>query len=161
MATLRFNFRGVGRSAGGYSGIDEYRDVRAAASFMREELAGLPVCLAGYSFGSVMAALAVAEGQPAAALALVALAVRWEEFMPTFLEGLAAYPGPVLSVCAECDDVAPPDEVAGLLLELGVRPRTVTIPGADHFFIGHQDRVGGAVAAFMRAASLGEPFEEA
>ena len=41
LATLRFNFRGVGGSAGTFSGTEEYRDVEAAAAFLRGRLAAL------------------------------------------------------------------------------------------------------------------------
>jgi alpha/beta superfamily hydrolase len=156
LVTLRFNFRGVGRSAGSYSGTEEYRDVRAATAFLRQELPGLPVSLAGYSFGSVMSALAVVEGEDVASLALVALAVRWEEFMPGFLSRLGDYGGPVLSVLAERDDIAPPEEVTAFLQSTGVQPHTVVVPDVDHFFVGSQDAVADAVAGFARAVSLGD-----
>jgi len=77
LATLRFNFRGVGNSEGSYSHSREYRDVSAAARFLRGRLAEeAGVVLAGYSFGAGMSALAVAQGaegtEDVAGLALVA-----------------------------------------------------------------------------------------
>lgn len=52
LSTLRFNFRGVGRSTGAYDGgPGEADDVLAAVSFLREKGAR-EVLLAGYSFGA-------------------------------------------------------------------------------------------------------------
>lgn len=52
-STLRFNFRGVGKSQGGYDeGRGETEDVMAAVDFLLKELALPGVDLAGYSFGS-------------------------------------------------------------------------------------------------------------
>lgn len=151
LATLRFNFRGVGRSEGAYSGVEEYRDVQAAAGFLRAELGGgLPVALAGYSFGSVMASVAVTEGEAAVGLALVAFPLRWEEFMPGFFAHLGEYAGPVLALCGERDDIAPPGEVEGFLRGVGIDPTIVVIPGADHFFAGSQESVGATVGEFLR-----------
>ncbi len=54
-STLRFNFRGVGKSGGSYSeGIGEKEDVSAAIEFLHENLKDLkiPLLLMGYSFGA-------------------------------------------------------------------------------------------------------------
>src|SRR5262245_60364854 len=53
--TLRFNFRGVGQSAGAYSGWDgEIGDVAAAAAYARKRTGARPLWVAGFSFGSWM-----------------------------------------------------------------------------------------------------------
>jgi len=66
-STLRFNFRGVGESEGRHGGgTDEVEDVRAAIEFVRQQAEGddALVVLAGYSFGSWVAASALAgDGQ--------------------------------------------------------------------------------------------------
>jgi len=52
-AVLRFNFRGVGRSAGAYDqGVGEQDDFRAALTFLGERYPGLPLVAAGFSFGA-------------------------------------------------------------------------------------------------------------
>lgn len=154
LATLRFNFRGVERSAGSFQGLEERRDVQRAAAFLREQLPGLPVALAGYSFGAVMSALAVAEGEPAAALALVAFAVAWDEFMPAFFTPLQDYRGKVLALCGELDDVGPPAEVETFLRGLGVDLTMVVVPGADHYFGGRTAEVGEKVGEFLAGALI-------
>ena len=74
-AALRFNFRGVGESAGSYDhGDGETQDAIAAANFIRGEFPGLPLTLAGFSFGGYVQAHAAEELQPQH-LVLVAPAV--------------------------------------------------------------------------------------
>jgi len=55
-ACLRFNFRGVEGSAGGYSeGRDEPRDIVAAVTTIGAEVPDTPIVLAAWSFGADMA----------------------------------------------------------------------------------------------------------
>src|SRR6266446_4161874 len=52
-AVLRFNFRGAGASAGGFTnGPGEIDDFRAALDFMQGRYAGAPLWAGGMSFGS-------------------------------------------------------------------------------------------------------------
>jgi uncharacterized protein len=149
LTSLRFNFRGVGASEGRYSGWDERKDVRAAAAFLSAHLdPGLPLSLVGYSFGAMMSALAVIDGERPAGLALIAFVVQWDEFLPRSFEGLGEFRGPVLAVCGERDELAPPEAVQAFLEGVGVSPRLVVIPGADHFFAGRQQEVADTVADF-------------
>lgn len=163
MVTLRFNFRGVGGSQGIYSGSEEYRDVEAAAAYLRRQLAALagepgpgvkelPMALAGYSFGSVMAAMAATGTVPVQALVLVAFVVTWEEMPAHALERLGGFRGPVLAVCGDRDDLAPPQEVERVLAELNLDFSLNVVQGADHFFEGRQRQVGERVAAFLDMA---------
>ena len=53
LPTLRFNFRGAGKSVGTFTGGDgEREDVRAALDYLAAHFPGLPVCLMGFSFGA-------------------------------------------------------------------------------------------------------------
>src|SRR5258708_30926481 len=50
---LRFNFRGAGLSAGVHDrGLGERDDVRAALNFLASEFPGVPLMVAGFSFGA-------------------------------------------------------------------------------------------------------------
>jgi hypothetical protein len=162
LATLRFNFRGVGGSGGSYSGIDEYRDVEAAAGYLRGRLdaadggleaarPGRPIALAGYSFGSIMAAMAAVGKVPVQGLALIAFVVTWED-LPSVVERLAAFTGPVLALCGENDEIAPPEEVERVLSRMKLDFSLSIVDGADHFFAGAQREVGERVAAFLSDA---------
>jgi uncharacterized protein len=162
LATLRFNFRGVGLSKGTYSGFDEFRDVEVAALYLRGRLddtyglvepigRGRPLALAGYSFGSIMAAMAAVGEVPVQALAMIALPVGWEDF-PTVVDRLTAFPGPVFALCGEKDGIAPPEEVEQILRSINVDLSFSVVEGADHFFAGTQREVGERVATFLDEA---------
>lgn len=158
-ATLRFNFRGVGRSRGSYSGRDEYLDVVAAASYLRSRMGAvsstlpadaLPLILIGYSFGSVMAASALSIVRPEAVV-LIGLPVRSELLSEASAEGLRSFSGPLLAVCGEYDDIAPPAAVDATLRALGVDYRMHVLEGTGHFFEGRQREVGDSAASFVVA----------
>jgi alpha/beta superfamily hydrolase len=130
LATLRFNWRGVGASAGQASGElamgrDDYL---AALAFLRDTVTP-PFVACGYSFGAA-AALAAIEGPLIRRLILVSPP-------PALLDRdrLAAFHGKIIIVTGEWDEVAPARELEGLQapeaeLELRVLEET------DHFFMG-------------------------
>ena len=162
LATLRFNFRGVGASEGSYSGFDEYRDVEAAAAYLRVRLdesdggtdaagRGRPLALAGYSFGSIMAAMAAVGKTAVQALALIAFVVSWEDLRPV-IDRLAAFPGPVFALCGENDEISPPDKVERALTQMKLDFSLSVLSGADHFFAGAQREVGERTADFLANA---------
>jgi len=156
-ATLRFNFRGVGGSEGAYSGRDEYRDVEAASAYLRSRMTTvpestpgheLPLAVAGYSFGSVMAAVSAMTIMPDV-LVLIGFAVESDLFPRAALERLRMFPNPVLAVCGERDDLAPPEVVRAALAGINVDFRLRVVEGTGHFFEGRQREVGEAVASFI------------
>lgn len=125
-ATLRFNFRGVGESAGSYDhGNGETLDAIAAVTFLRSEFPDLPLLMAGFSFGGYVQARAAAELQPQR-LVLIAPAV-----------GRFAMPDVPANTLLIHGDL---DEVVGLEAVLHwARPQhlpVVVVEGAGHFFHG-------------------------
>ena len=60
---LRFNFRGTGRSEGHHDGEAEAGDVLAAMTWLEREF-GLPLVVAGFSFGAAMVLKACCGGEP-------------------------------------------------------------------------------------------------
>jgi hypothetical protein len=151
-ATLRFNFRGVGRSTGIHGGgRDEQRDIEAAVTSLREATgAGLPLALAGYSFGATVAAQVVARQDADAAvtgLALIAPPVAVMGDAP-FL-ALAAIDVPLLIVAGSRDEYCPRDALEALRRSLPRAAFTV-IDGANHFFFGKLFPLGEAVAGWAR-----------
>ena len=81
-STVRFNFRGLDGSEGTPTGgLSEHEDVAATITWVRAQGA-TRVALAGYSFGALMAARAVAEGAEVSAFAAVGF--------PTTILGKAA-----------------------------------------------------------------------
>jgi alpha/beta superfamily hydrolase len=125
-ATLRFNFRGVGASAGSYDeGNGETLDAIAAANFMRGEFPGLPLLLAGFSFGGYVQACAAQQLHPHQ-LVLVAPAVG-RFAMPDV-------PANTLLIHGDLDEVV---ELQVLLQ--WARPQhlpVIVLAGAEHFFHG-------------------------
>lgn len=139
---LRFDFRGVGSSDGeSAGGTEEVGDVLAAAAWLEERHPGVPLVLAGYSFGAVMA-LRAAASHPCRALLLVAPP-------PALLAPgeLLASAVPVSVVSGDRDGFCP---LAELHEATGGRLPTTVIAGADHFFSGFEDEVRDAAAAFAR-----------
>jgi hypothetical protein len=145
-ATLRFNFRGVGASAGSYAeGRGETDDLLAVVGFGRGRLPGLPLWLGGFSFGSFVA-LRGQEAAGAARLVTVAPPVgRWD------FGALAAPRCPWLVIQGDQDDLVDHRAVAAWLGSLAPQARLVLLPGAEHFFHGRLHDVKEAVAAFLAA----------
>lgn len=146
LATLRFNFRGVGASGGAWDeGRGEQDDVRDALAHLRG-LLGPParVALAGYSFGAAMAAAVAADGEPLAGLALIAppLARRGLPALAVALEG------PLLIVAGSRDTYCPAEALASLA---GAWPNALVtvIDGADHFFFGGLEALDAAVTGWV------------
>jgi len=151
LATLRFNFRGVGDSGGSWDeGLGEQDDVRAALTHLRLLLPGdARLALAGYSFGSMMAAAIAGEGRPLGGLALVAppLGMR-----PLGSMSGPAVDGPLLIVAGSADQYCPPDALAALGQTLPKATVTV-LDGVNHFFFGGLDRLAGALDGWAAAIS--------
>jgi alpha/beta superfamily hydrolase len=125
---VRFNFRGVGGSAGAWDhGHGEIDDAVAVIAALRNP--DLPLALGGFSFGAYVASHAAARepvgGKPER-LILVGPAVT------NFT--LAPVPQDTIVIHGETDDVVP---LAGVLdwARPQVLPVTV-VPGTGHFFHG-------------------------
>ncbi len=129
--TLRFNFRGIGASAGQWAeGQGEIDDALAVLAAHRQP--GQPLVLGGFSFGGYVATQAAARlaalgpEQTARRLVLVAPAVT------NFVA--AAVPTDTVLVQGELDDVVPMQAVLDW-----ARPQQLPVtvlPGAGHFFHG-------------------------
>jgi hypothetical protein len=143
IAALRFNFRGVGRSAGTYDdGRGEQDDVRAAlaCAAARPEVDAARLGLAGYSFGAVMAALTADE---VAALALIAPPLAATDLG----DRLTTFPRPLFLLAGERDQSCPADALHRLAAQS--RAELVLVPGADHFWFGQERRIEEAVGDFL------------
>ena len=134
-AALRFNYRGVGASAGSYAdGEGELEDALAVVGLVRDRWPDAALWLAGFSFGGVVAARAAAVVEPAR-LITIAPAVN---ILDAKLDRLPAVPW--LVVQGEADDVVPAADVQAWVARCGeqgaCQPELVLLPGVGHFFHG-------------------------
>jgi alpha/beta superfamily hydrolase len=148
LATVRFNFRGVGRSTGTHGGgVAERADLAAAAGYAGQLVSDPDgVALAGYSFGAIVVA-AVAPGRRLAGVALVAPPLGMTG--PDGLGRLDEISAPVLIIGAGRDEYCSRD----LLEQLRVRtPRAEVhvIEDSGHFFFGKLYPLGERVAVWAR-----------
>ena len=144
LASLCFNWRGVGASAGSTSGDagDADEDYAAALAHL-EQTVGLPILACGYSFGAVTA-LRVAAGQPRVKrLVLVAPPLSM-----LAQEDLAAVSGRALVVAGERDRFAPAAELEERVATVD-HVHCAVVPGADHFFATGLAEISREVAAWL------------
>jgi len=147
VATLRFNFRGVGASDGRYgAGVGEAEDARAAVALLQERSGVGHVSLAGYSFGA-MVALTAGHDHPGVDR-LIAVALPLPMFDLSFL---AACEKPKLFVLGERDQYCPLPALERAVTMLAGTNRLERLAGADHFLAGREHDVGAQIAAFVGA----------
>ncbi len=144
IASLRFNFRGVGQSEGTYDdGRGEVDDALAAVSFLAglEEVSCAGVGMMGYSFGGTVALKAGMRDDTVKAVAAVS---------PVEIPDLGG-PKPRLVVCGAADSLVP---AAGALREKeriigGGAGSIELVEGADHFWSGCEGVMAGLVCSFF------------
>jgi alpha/beta superfamily hydrolase len=144
---LRFNFRGIGKSEGHYTGGEgEMVDVIAAMAWLEGQREVVPerMALVGYSFGAWVG-LRVAECEPERIKTTVAVAVY---LGPAPADWLADYRRPKCFIHGERDRIVAIDDVRDLVARLP-EPKTFYPISADHFFIGREDEIGQLVASFL------------
>ena len=145
MATLRFNFRGVGRSGGEHGGGEaEVEDVKAAVTYLLSRQTVPTVVVAGYSFGSMVGLRAGAADPRVHKLIGVALPVGVGD--PSFLLGANK---PTLLISGDRDNYSPIPALQGLFAKLPEPKALVTVAGADHFFWGQEEEVAKAAVEFL------------
>jgi alpha/beta superfamily hydrolase len=136
---IRFNFRGVGSSAGSYAeGVGEREDALAVVAWARARWPGRRLFLGGFSFGAAVAAAIAARVAPAG---LVTVAPPIDRLPADFAAPLC----PWLLIHGEDDDVVPAAPVLEWCAALAVPPRIVLLPGVGHFFHGRLSALTEAV----------------
>ncbi|MFC4820004.1 alpha/beta hydrolase [Dokdonella ginsengisoli] len=129
LATVRFNFRGVGRSEGVHDdGVGETDDLIRIARWAREQRPGDALWLAGFSFGSYVAMRGAEALDPAQMILVAPPAGRWD------FARLAAPRCPWLIVQGEADEVVDPAAVYAWAATLQPAPTVVRLPDTGHFF---------------------------
>lgn len=150
IATLRFNFRGVGASTGRHDqGNAEQDDVKAAVGYLLSRQSFGTVAVAGYSFGSLVGLRAGADDPRVHRLIGVALPIVSRD--ASFLEGVTK---PKLLISGDRDDYSPVAELRALAARCGEPKALRIIDGADHFFAGREAAVAEAAASFLTGATI-------
>jgi alpha/beta superfamily hydrolase len=146
IASLRFNWRGVGASAGEPSGdaADADADYRAALDQMAETVGG-PIVACGYSFGAAAAAR-VAQGERRVDR-LILVAPPPAMLPPGGFERLAR---PVLVLVGERDSLVEPARLHELARGAG-GVKVEVVPMADHFFGAGLADLSRLAAAWLEA----------
>lgn len=146
LVALRINFRGVGKSTGEHAeGIGEKEDVVAGIDYLVRNYNGLPVTVAGFSFG-----------------ARVGLEVGLEDDRVEYLIGIGAPVDsynfdflkecrkPLLLVHGERDEIGDVKKVKSIAEELSrhAAVKLKIIKGAGHFFEGHLNELREAITTW-------------
>jgi alpha/beta superfamily hydrolase len=148
---VRFNFRGVGKSAGTHAdGVGERDDALAVVSWCRARWPQRPLYLGGFSFGAAVALGVAASVSPAG---LVTVAPPVDRLPSDFVAPTC----PWLLIHGEADDVVAPGPVLEWCATLPMPPKIVLLPGVGHFFHGRLAALTDAVKDVFGAelAALG------
>lgn len=138
---VRFNFRGVGASAGVHDGgAGEVDDLRTVVAWARERYPGLPLHVAGFSFGAAVALMG-ANTLDAASVLVVAPPVE-----RLAVPAAGTLHPPLAIIHGDADTL-----VALQATQRWAAPRPVqVISGADHFFHGHLGLLKQAAVGFWQ-----------
>jgi uncharacterized protein len=154
IATLRFNFRGVGRSEGDHEeGVGEQADVSGALDFL-QSAQGVDkgrLGLAGYSFGTKVAMPVALREERVRAVAMVSPFLDDADW-----ERLKTYAVPKLFICGSEDSFISPHKVKRLVGEAAPPSECEAVFGADHFWCGFEGKIGRKVSDFFRTAFPGQ-----
>jgi alpha/beta superfamily hydrolase len=152
LATMRFNFRGTGRSTGRHDGgAGERDDVRAALRVLADRLSPVgTVALAGYSFGAAVASAVAVGGEPLNGLALVAPPLAVAAYRPA--TSMPNVDGPVLVVAGDADEHCRVIDLEGLRTQWPKADVRI-VDGADHFFSGRRAPLIEAIGAWAAAVA--------
>jgi alpha/beta superfamily hydrolase len=127
--TVRFNFRGVGNSAGSFdNGDGECDDLRAVAAWVRAQRPDAALWLAGFSFGAYVSLRAAHEVQPEGLISIAPPAGRWD------FRRIVPVACPWLVIQGEDDEIVEPQAVYDWIDTLKRKPELVRMPDTSHFF---------------------------
>ena len=146
LPVLRFNFRGAGLSAGVHDrGIGEQDDVQAALDFLAKQFPGVPLLLAGFSFGAWVGLRVGCEHPRVSHLIGLGIPVDSSDF--SFLRNCKR---PKLFVHGSADQYGAVEKVKRLVPSWSGENHLTVVEGADHFFAGELDQLHAATTNWLR-----------
>lgn len=145
LPVLRFNFRGAGLSTGTHDGgWGEQGDVRAALEFLAGEFPGVPLLLAGFSFGCWVGLRVGCEDPRVVELIGLGAPVNNADF-----SYLANCKKPKLFVHGANDEHGALDKLVALVASLPGEKRLVGVADTNHFFAGKLDQLDHAITEWL------------
>lgn len=147
---IRFNYRGVGTSAGAYDeGRGETLDTLAVVRWAQERFPGAQLWLGGFSFGGAIALRTAAQTQPAR-LVTVAPAIQRVDVTRVPMPRC-----PWLIVQGDNDELVNAQEVQAWAHSLDPAPEFAMLAGVDHFFHGRLNELRDVVVRWVAATAAG------
>lgn len=144
ITTLRFNFRGTGRSTGMFDdGEGEQEDVRAALAFLSQK-GYTELWLAGYSFGARMNAAVISKGCSVRDHIMVSPPAGFMSF-----DDIDKMPDTGLIITGSNDEIAPPDIVRAHIKRWGITPQFEVIDNGDHFYSAALDELYDILMGYL------------
>lgn len=148
LPVLRFNFRGAGLSGGTHDrGRGEQDDVKVALDFLAAEFPGVPLLLAGFSFGCWVGLRVGCADERVERLIGLGTPVNNSDF-----SYLRTCEKPKLFVHGAEDEFGDIGKVEGLVESLPGENRLILVAEANHFFVGKLDLVDEAIRTWMQRA---------
>ena len=145
LPVLRFNFRGAGLSGGKHDqGVGEQDDVRATLDFLAKQFPGVPLLLAGFSFGASVGLRVGCEDARVSHLIGLGIPVNSSDF--SFLRQCKK---PKLFVHGSQDQYGAIEMVKRLVTSLPGENHLVVVEGVDHFFAGKLDQLNAAITNWV------------
>ncbi|HXM94624.1 MAG TPA: alpha/beta family hydrolase [Candidatus Acidoferrum sp.] len=145
LPVLRFNFRGAGMSGGTHDrGRGEQGDVSAALDFLAGEFPGVPLLVAGFSFGCWVGLRVGCADERVPELIGLGTPVNATDF--SYLRDCGK---PKLFVHGANDEHGDIGKVEALVESLPGENRLVVVAGADHFFAGKLGQVDEAIRSWI------------
>jgi uncharacterized protein len=144
-AVLRFNFRGVGTSAGHFDeGRGEKDDFRAAVDYVSLRYPAAPVWAAGMSFGAWVGLTSGAEDDRVSTLLGVAMPVASFD-----LDAVRTSAKPKFFIHGERDEIGSLRAMREFYARASEPKELVVIDAADHLFDGKVSEVADAIEDLM------------
>jgi len=152
LPVARFNFRGVGLSEGTHDkGLGEKDDVLAVIDFLAAEYPGVPLLVAGFSFGSWVGLRAGCGDARVAEV--IGLGLPVGDLESRSFSFLNRCDKPKLLASGEFDRFGPPNKLRAMVEQFPPRVRENTrmaiVAGGDHFFTGHLPELDRTIADWL------------
>lgn len=147
--SLRFNFRGVGESAGEYDeGRGEQDDLACVIDWMKEQYPNSKLILSGFSFGSFVSSFAASKICPDLLVSIAPPVKRFD------FDGFIRPDCNWTIIIGDEDELVEYQSVVDWVNSFESSPRLITMPGASHFFHGRlvelRETIENLVSIFVR-----------